>query len=334
MSVTFIQRLKDLLSYEDKLKYAAALTAAGLHPKKAHGRYAINELAKFVEESADNISSVVDLSQPVKKHRDDKPRKAAHAVLGEPQDADSSEEVYQINASAQAQPKPKKPCALRGHLHELGSCEDFLSIPPYKRRILTEARMCWTCLGPRGDCKVSNQNDQLSCKNFASLNKVLICTLCEEFIKSNNKSYSPCNVLMCTIKSHVSAFPPSEVLLPALAKLLPNFDKSKLRLPQVKFVNNVTTLNASRQSSSQRAGIPAHRNNSNLNRGPVAVDSHSGKIKRIDKESIIPEVKENSVFIMQMLKIGSRETLVLFDTGASMHLMEGELAETFRKANR
>ena len=147
MNTTFLQRLRNLLSYEDKLKYAAVLTKAGLHPKRVHGKYAIDELIRFLEETTDNLSSVVDASQPTKKAREDKSKKPVHAAMLDEPHSNQDDEIYQVNVNPTKQTPFKKPCALRGHSHELGSCEDFLGIPAHKRRILTEARLCWTCLG-------------------------------------------------------------------------------------------------------------------------------------------------------------------------------------------
>ena len=104
--------------------------------------------------------------------------------------------------------------------------------------------------------------------------------MCKEFIKSNNKTYSPCNVVMCSIKSHASAFPSSEILIPALEKLLPEFDKSKLRLPQVKSINAVAGVHTSKQVGSQSTGMQMQPGGSN-NISLVAVDSHTGKFEKV-----------------------------------------------------
>ena len=45
------------------------------------------------------------------------------------------------------------------------------------------------------------------------------------------------------------------------------------------------------------------------------------------QESVIPEVLEQSCYLMQTIKIGGSEVLVFFDRGANVHIIDGLLAE-------
>ena len=45
------------------------------------------------------------------------------------------------------------------------------------------------------------------------------------------------------------------------------------------------------------------------------------------QESIIPEVLEQSCYLMQTIRIGGSEVLVFFDRGANVHIIDGALAE-------
>ena len=57
------------------------------------------------------------------------------------------------------------------------------------------------------------------------------------------------------------------------------------------------------------------------------VDSHTGDIISVGKESIVPEVLEHSCYLMQTIKIGESKVLVFFDRGANIHIIDGSLAE-------
>ena len=48
---------------------------------------------------------------------------------------------------------------------------------------------------------------------------------------------------------------------------------------------------------------------------------------KVQQESIIPEVLEQSCYLMQTVKIGGSEVLVFFDRGANVHIIDGSLAE-------
>ena len=42
--------------------------------------------------------------------------------------------------------------------------------------------------------------------------------------------------------------------------------------------------------------------------------------------SLVSEISENSIYILQNIKLGNSECLVFFDTGANSHLIDGNLA--------
>ena len=42
---------------------------------------------------------------------------------------------------------------------------------------------------------------------------------------------------------------------------------------------------------------------------------------------VIPEVRHDSIGVMQYLNIGGQSVLCLFDRGANQHLIEGKIAE-------
>ena len=55
-------------------------------------------------------------------------------------------------------------------------------------------------------------------------------------------------------------------------------------------------------------------------------NSQTGAQMIIMPEAVDPEISENSIYILQNIKLGSSERLVFFDTGANSHLIDGDLA--------
>ena len=55
-------------------------------------------------------------------------------------------------------------------------------------------------------------------------------------------------------------------------------------------------------------------------------NSQTGAQITILPEAVDPEISENSIYILQNIKLGSSECLVFFDTGANSHLIDGNLA--------
>ena len=58
-----------------------------------------------------------------------------------------------------------------------------------------------------------------------------------------------------------------------------------------------------------------------------SINSETGKVMEVLQESVIPEVLEQSCYLMQTIKIGGSEVLVFFDRGVNVHIIDGLLAE-------
>ena len=58
-----------------------------------------------------------------------------------------------------------------------------------------------------------------------------------------------------------------------------------------------------------------------------SINTETGKIMEVRPESIIPEVSEQSCYLMQTIRIGGSDVLVFFYRGANVHIIDGLLAE-------
>ena len=166
----------------------------------------------------------------------------------------------------------------------------------------------------------SSVTGSFKCSKTNEVDKKLICTKCEEFIKQNNKDFSPCNIIMCTYKSHIPSHPTSKEIRLILEKLYPSILLDKVRFPVHQAVNSVKSDNQRTRAGNQVETLSR--------KTPLLVDTCSGEIKNITSEKVVNEVREKSSFILQLLKIGQHEVLTMFDTGADMHLMDGAIAES------
>ena len=340
LSKNSLLRLMRLLTDEDQEIFAGKLSAAGFPKTRIFGKYPFQALVKFVEEMSITTAQLVDLETNTTTPSSVQPqqRKAAHVVqeeqIAEPKQPTSSSS---INLSVQ-QPwfdnRFSKPCGINSHQHEIGHCPDFWTLTPYRRRSNTDRRICWTCLGPREKCKVSDPNNlTFFCSNAAKVPKQLLCQMCEDFIKKNNKPFSPTNVLMCHAKSHVVALPSLKSITPVLLDFIPGIDVSKLYYPEQNTTRQKTTHtqhNTTPNTTVQSHNIaPTNTPVSSMSLSKaVVIDSTTGELSSAVGKKISYESNDDPIFIMQVLKIGTESVLTMFDTGAGTHLIEGGLAES------
>ena len=57
------------------------------------------------------------------------------------------------------------------------------------------------------------------------------------------------------------------------------------------------------------------------------IDSKSGAKVAPGKSKIIPEIREDSFYLMQILKIGNTNVLAFLDSGSNAHLIDSGVAE-------
>ena len=63
-------------------------------------------------------------------------------------------------------------------------------------------------------------------------------------------------------------------------------------------------------------------------RSPVSTQELNTRTgERVENARVVPELKEDNVFIMQFLRLGQSVVLTFYDRGANKHLVDGALAE-------
>ena len=89
-----------------------------------------------------------------------------------------------------------------GHKHKVSKCKEFFDLSPEDRwEKLEKGGMCFSCLKPRGVCKLRK------CVNHPKVPKVLKCALWAE-----SKGLALFSIFFCKRKKHgESRAPPSEL---------------------------------------------------------------------------------------------------------------------------
>ena len=220
----------------------------------------------------------------------------------------------------------KFPCPIAEHSgddsHELGSCADFFAKSGTHKKAIAYQKLCWTCMGPRDKCNPK-------CINYKRMPESLICSDCKNFIKGTTRS--PLCVLMCSKEDHGK--PDIDDLADSLEKWLPGFQKSKEMKGSIKqhallvAVTQACTCGSDKTVCNCSFPQSLTRKPSDNDTTPCFNTSNGDCIEDIDNETIINEVVQDSMYIMQMLNLGGEECLTFFDSGSNQHLMEGPLAE-------
>jgi hypothetical protein len=175
-------------------------------------------------------------------------------------------------------------------------------------------------------CKVSNPSFKTYvCKNASKLDKRLLCPKCVDHVEDKKKVFSPSNILFCPFNSHVPSFPRIEEIADVIEQILPGVDLNNLYVPsRPPSVNSVSAIPMV-YNTTARPPSPI-----DLTEKPFAVLSSTGEIVNLSGKRIVTEVKENNVFMTQILKIGDQEVLTMYDPGASIHLIESRFAASIR----
>ena len=234
----------------------------------------------------------------------------AHGVSSTPgQTSKSSRQWYT--------PGLKFPCPLNGHgTHLISSCIEFLTMKPRERRALIHRNViCYSCLRPKNVCK------EKRCNFGASIPPELLCPGCE--IHAKPQGWVPLNVLMCQRREHNTGHPTKEELKAGLEKLIGKLDTS-IQASSIKYsVNHVQqSIN---HTSELIDGLCEEV--SMINSTPT-IDTCTGLRVPTCENTVIPEVKEHSFYLMQIIRIGDADCLVFFDRGANAHLIKGSIAES------
>ena len=151
---------------------------------------------------------------------------------------------------------------------------------------------------------------------------ILKCKGCTDIARG--KDLAPMTVLYCVRSEHNEEKPDSPTLFKELKKYLkgmPKIDEKSLCFANFGYIALSSTSSSSK--SKTKAPIPNHKIPFvNSQTGEVS----NGGLPNEDRLSSSPEVQD-SCFLMQTLKIGNSNCLVMFDRGSNINLINGSLAE-------
>ena len=260
--------------------------------------------------------------------------KGSHGVQRKDKDKleSSSEEevdakVHNVQAPSQGPPKQwfqsgmKFPCPLAGHKHEIAKCTEMLSMTPDDRWIKIERRkICYTCLQPKAICTGRR------CISQQNVPEILVCNGCA--VDAVAKGWAPLSILLCRKKEHSQLRAPWPEIKEKMEGYFGKFGSSIVEKNikiSANFLFQSYAANPERQNKDGKQDDRTGKYGKKLKIAPT-IDSSTGR--RIDHgvETIIPEVREQSFYLMQELLIGNSECLAFFDGGSNTHLMEGKLA--------
>ena len=304
----------------------------GLEAEDYEGADAFDVLVKFVQVGFKNLSAAAKLYNLEASACDDK---AIHMSNLE-RDNDPLETTYDSSNGSgvtvhfqQSIPDRSKgvkskayswysdsfsfPCPIKGHSHELGSCEQFLGSSSKERLNMCRGKICYYCLGPWDKCNPS-------CVNKSRIPVKLLCQDC--IVKGDNTGK---HILVCKWADH-SKIKVSDVAIEIANYLRGNYDTIKSILsksaPVVAYARAPMACNA--VCKDHQASLSSLPDPKVL---PPIINTATGSIVKVSTDRIVRESYEDASYILQVLNIRGFDCLCFYDRGANQHLIEGDLAE-------
>ena len=209
------------------------------------------------------------------------------------------------------------PCPIATHDHELGTCTEFFLLTPEARREgsnIGNRRLCWACLRPRMQCKGQCHN--------AKIPDLLRCSGCAELSKA--KGMVPLCVLFCIRSDHDPNKPSPKEVYAALKKYLKS-------MPPALNPDAVVYANFGAWSLAADLVKPPTSCSKTSPPNPTAqvkvFNTEDGSVLEMEDPAKSTDWGD-SCLILQTIKIGKSNCLVMFDRGANINLINGDLAET------
>ena len=210
------------------------------------------------------------------------------------------------------------PCPLSGHSHEMNQCREFFSMNPHVRWDGTaKGKICYCCMRPKTTCR------DKKCVFESSVPEVLICQGCAEI--SKEKGWAPFNIMYCRKVRHGPTRAPYEEIRKAFEKYMGKFPEN-LNDDCIKYSVNFTQQVFSLAPCSNSIECTTCEKPSNLSIKTPTINTQTGIKIPTRLDQIVPEVDEQSAYLMQILRIGDEDVLTFFDSGANTNLVNGDLA--------
>ena len=342
-----LARLISAIPDYDEPRFNDAIRAMGLDTHKPQGRYACQVYQDFVMAQSDNAQRALERAakNPTTMAPQNPPRPktkpnystqnvVAQATQPQPDPArtESDDEYAGYPAAALQINFPggrwwtnglSFPCPMAGHDHELSTCKEFFTLTPAERRnqaLLTGRRLCWCCLRPTAICSKT-------CGRMLNISDTLKCPECA--VEARAKGIAPLNLLYCVKQEHDSKKPPAQLLAKELRKYLKGMPKmgddlivyANFGFMSLNLSSCGCTVDACTHHLNTLTGTP------NPDSDPPVIDTHTGERDYSGEHLMDAEPENDAFFLMQNIRIGDSDCLVLFDRGSNVNLISGPLAE-------
>jgi hypothetical protein len=337
----FLKKLSQLLPEQVLESFVDAMNDLGQNITKIRGKIAFKTMLNCTNRMYEKIDSMtrntdffsVDKSKKEKeKQKSSSSKQANHAYAGD--ESSSSDDDIDIkrgkgvhfqnkDRSGDRKERPvsskKFPCIFKDHKHNLSECVEFFLLSP-KERVERKKEIffkyCTFCLQSNKDCKYRH------CSNVKSLPDVLQCKSCVTNAKNNHPKPRPAySIFFCINDKHVK--PSNSDILKALEEYIPGFTCNLLNAP-VNLACHLQIL-SSISDSTKPASMSRPVKDDEL---PQVFNTLSGCLEDPAVSDLIMETNEDSIGVMQILNVGGKNLLTLYDRGANQHLIHGETAET------
>lgn len=330
-SQQFMKRLIDLLPLEDEIEYSRILARDGQDTRKVKGVRSFNHLVTFVSNEVAAMERIADKAY-LTKASDEQKSTIEHATINNSNtinDDSNLQSSYAFQGKREFKPKLppmskgwfnpkwKLPCPMHAHDHEIADCAEFFSLPSGEKRRISTRKLCSTCLGPKEKC-FSKLTNRFVCTNMRKA-RLLLCKGCVNVCKRHNILDSPFNFLLCQSDNHPK--PSVDELSTLLKAYMPEMDVSKIS-PTIVVCVGSTVHRSVRSKPPKSKSSPVDHSFQD-----IVFDTSSGRKSTLNSHTVINEQGGSVVYIMQWLQIGSSKCLCFFDTGANVHMIDGQMAE-------
>ena len=335
-----LSRLAGVLPENHRIEFNMRAQDKGIDPEKLQGRDALECLIGFCNRILVGLGTFnEDLPRRTTQRSSRKsPQRAANMTRSPSKSSISSSScdeerdegsgyIHKVGGSPERKSRSptkwykdglKSPCPIENHIHEVGTCTTFFSMSSTDRYNASKKKLCFTCMGPWQTCR-------RKCKRVKQIPKQLVCSDCASSFAGQKRT--PYSVLICAKEDH--AKPAAKDIVSYLRSWFPNFNpKLDIELKVNLLIAGITPscLNCTSQQvcSCKRTSLSSPVL---PNVAPPVINTHTGEDVKIEKEDLILEVQESSMFCMQVLKVRGKDVLTFYDRGASQHLINGALAE-------
>ena len=250
--------------------------------------------------------------------------RSTYKVEVEKRDSSNSESEVSEHGISKSNPRPWKPspslifpCPIYDHDHEISQCTEFFKLNPTGRwATLLKGRICYTCMKPQFDCH------SRKCIYSDKVPETPKCAHCA--LLAASKGLTPFIILFCRHKYHKDTRAPLSVLKTVLegyiGKLRPDILDSTIG-----FSVDVNFLHVNSAAMESEVTVETGYGAIVFPQAPI-IDSETGYRVTCKKEDICAESSDNSIYLMQNLRVGNSYCLTFFDSGANAHLMDGRMA--------